>query len=159
MDIEPYCNKEIYFNEINNFFSQYEKHTGLQIIISAHPRANYNKRENPFNGRKIIIGNTVNLVKKSSNADLNIQFNGNDIECLSEAKNLGIAAFVGWIAAEFFIPMLVEQFELGVYTALAIAFFIGYSGIRLLPRLETQIFKRLDKVIGGAGEEKDKGEK
>ena len=76
-----------------------------------------------------------------------------------EVKNIGIAAFVGWIAAEFFIPMLVEQFELGVYTALAIAFFIGYSGIRLLPRLETQIFKRLDKVIGGAEEDKAKGEK
>ena len=78
-----------------------------------------------------------------------------------EVKNIGIAAFVGWIAAEFFIPMLVEQFELGVYTALAIAFFIGYSGIRLLPRLESQIFKRLDKVIGGVGEEtkQDKGEK
>ena len=76
-----------------------------------------------------------------------------------EIKNVGIAAFGVCIAAEFFIPMLVEQFELGVYTALAIAFFIGYSGIRLLPRLETQIFKRLDKVIGGAEEDKAKGEK
>ena len=51
---------------------------------------------------------------------------------LKEAKNLGIAAIVGWIAAEFFIPMLMELFEFGVYTALGIAFFIGYSGIRLL---------------------------
>ena len=49
-----------------------------------------------------------------------------------------------------------EQFEFGVYTALAIAFFIGYSGIRLLPHLETQVFKRLDKIIGGAEEDKDK---
>ena len=39
---------------------------------------------------------------------------------------------------------------------LAIAFFIGYSGIRLLPHLETQVFKRLDKLIGGAEEDKDK---
>ena len=66
-----------------------------------------------------------------------------------ELKNIGVAAVVGWIAAEFFIPMLMEQFEFGINTALAIAFFIGYSGIRLLPRLETQIFKRLDKTIGG----------
>jgi len=51
---------------------------------------------------------------------------------------------------------LMEQFKFGVYTALAIAFFIGYSGIRLLPHLETQVFKRLDKIIGGAEEEKDK---
>ena len=75
---------------------------------------------------------------------------------IKEAKNLGIAAIVGWIAAEFFIPALMEQFEFGVYTALAIAFFIGYSGIRLLPHLETQVFKRLDKIIGGAEEDKDK---
>ena len=49
---------------------------------------------------------------------------------IKEAKNLAIAAIVGWIAAEFFIPALMEQFGFGVYTALAIAFFIGYSGIR-----------------------------
>ncbi len=71
---------------------------------------------------------------------------------IREGKNIAIAAIVGWIAAEFFIPMLMEQFEFGPYTALAIAFFIGYSGIRLLPHLEKQIFKRLDKTIGGENE-------
>ena len=64
-----------------------------------------------------------------------------------EAKNLAVAAITGWIAAEFFIPMLMEQFEFGVYTALAIAFLIGYSGIRLLPRLEKKVFKKLDKAL------------
>ena len=64
-----------------------------------------------------------------------------------EAKNLAVAAAVGWIAAEFFIPMLMEQFEFGVYTALALAFIIGYSGIRLLPRLEKKVFKKLDKAL------------
>ena len=64
-----------------------------------------------------------------------------------EAKNLVVAAVVGWIAAEFFIPMLMEQFEFGVYTALALAFIIGYSGIRLLPRLEKKVFKKLDKAL------------
>ena len=49
-----------------------------------------------------------------------------------------------------------EWLEFGTYTALAIAFFIGYSGIRLLPHLETQIFKRLDKVIGGSPDDKEK---
>ena len=64
-----------------------------------------------------------------------------------EIKNLVIAAVVGWIAAEFFIPALMEQFEFGSYTALAIAFFIGYCGIRLLPHLEKKVFKRLDRVL------------
>ena len=64
-----------------------------------------------------------------------------------EAKNLLIAAVVGWLAAEFFIPMLMEQFEFGPYTALAIAFLIGYSGIRLLPHLEKKVFKKLDKAL------------
>jgi len=40
-----------------------------------------------------------------------------------------------------------ESFKFGVYTALAIAFMIGYMGIRLLPHLEKKITKKLDKVI------------
>jgi hypothetical protein len=43
--------------------------------------------------------------------------------------------------------MLMEQFEFGPYTALAIAFLIGYSGIRLLPKIEQKVFKKLDKAI------------
>lgn len=71
-----------------------------------------------------------------------------------EAKNLALAAGVGWIAAEFFIPMLMEQFEFGPYTALAIAFLIGYTGIRLLPHLERKFFKKLDKTIDSVIDDK-----
>ena len=70
-----------------------------------------------------------------------------------EAKNLLIAAVVGWLAAEFFIPALMEWFEFGVYTALAIAFLIGYSGIRLLPKLEKKVFKKLDKALDNVMED------
>ncbi len=69
----------------------------------------------------------------------------------TEAKNLGLAVVVGWVAAEFAIPALMEAFEFGPYTALGIAFMIGYSGIRLLPHLEKRIFKKLDKVIDDVG--------
>ena len=65
----------------------------------------------------------------------------------TELKNVGLAAAVGWIAAEFFIPALMEWLEFGVNTALAIAFLIGYMGIRLLPHLERKIVKKLDKAI------------
>ena len=70
---------------------------------------------------------------------------------ITEAKNLGLAVVVGWVAAEFAIPALMEAFEFGPYTALGIAFMIGYSGIRLLPHLEKRIFKKLDKVIDDVG--------
>ena len=63
-----------------------------------------------------------------------------------------MAALVGWIAAEFFIPMLMEQFQFGTYTALAIAFIIGYSGIRLLPHVEKKLFKKLDDALDSIGD-------
>ena len=65
----------------------------------------------------------------------------------SELKNVLLAAATGWIAAEFFIPALMEWLEFGPYTALAIAFVIGYMGIRLLPHLEKKIMKKVDKAI------------
>jgi hypothetical protein len=68
-----------------------------------------------------------------------------------EAKNLALSVAVGWIAAEFAIPALMEQFEFGPYTALGIAFLFGYSGIRLLPHLEKRIFKKLDRIIDDVG--------
>ena len=68
-----------------------------------------------------------------------------------EAKSLGLAVAVGWVAAEFAIPALMEQFEFGSYTALGIAFMIGYSGIRLLPHLEKRIVKKVDKIIDDVG--------
>jgi hypothetical protein len=71
----------------------------------------------------------------------------------SEIKNVLLAAAAGWIAAEFAIPALMEQFEFGVYTALAIAFLIGYMGIRVLPHLEAKITKKLDKAIDNIGKD------
>ena len=70
---------------------------------------------------------------------------------LTEAKNLALAVVVGWVAAEFAIPALMEQFEFGPYTALGIAFLIGYSGIRLLPHLEKRLFKKIDRVVDDVG--------
>ena len=65
----------------------------------------------------------------------------------SELKNVVLAAATGWIAAEFAIPALMESFKFGPYTALGIAFMIGYMGIRLLPHLEKKIMKKIDKTI------------
>jgi hypothetical protein len=35
------------------------------VIIAAHPRSDYHKKNNPFNGRQCIINETINLVKYS----------------------------------------------------------------------------------------------
>ena len=70
---------------------------------------------------------------------------------VTEAKNLALAVVVGWVAAEFAIPALMEQFEFGPYTALGIAFLIGYSGIRLLPHLEKRLFRKIDRVVDDVG--------
>ena len=62
---------------------------------------------------------------------------------LSAVKNVGLALIVGWIAAEFFIPPVMKHFTLDMTWGPAIAFLIGYMGIRLLPMAEEIITKRL----------------
>ena len=54
-----------------------------------------------------------------------------------------IAVIVGWIAAEFFIPAAMSHFKFGPEVALALAFVIGYCGIRLLPKIEDALMNRV----------------
>ena len=58
-------------------------------------------------------------------------------------KDVFLALVVGWIAAEFFIPPIMKHWTLDMTWGPAIAFVIGYCGIRLLPAIEN----RLKKVI------------
>ena len=62
---------------------------------------------------------------------------------LSAVKNVALALIIGWIAAEFFIPPIMKHFQLDMTWGPAIAFLIGYMGIRLLPMAEEIITKRL----------------
>jgi hypothetical protein len=56
---------DIYFRKINYFFEFIEKKYNIEVVIAAHPKAlNYNKI-NPFNSRKLIFGETSNLVRYS----------------------------------------------------------------------------------------------
>ncbi len=57
------CEPESYYHELNGFFSRFENQTRLEIIIAGHPRADYNARDNAFNGRKLAQGQTLSLVK------------------------------------------------------------------------------------------------
>ena len=58
-------------------------------------------------------------------------------------KGVGIAIIVGIIAAEWFIPPIMKHWELDMTWGPAMAFVIGYCGIRLLPAIDY----RLKKVI------------
>ena len=58
-------------------------------------------------------------------------------------RDLLISVLVGWVAAEFFIPALMAHFGFGVEVALAIAFICGYSGVRVMSKIEGTI---LDKI-------------
>ena len=60
-------------------------------------------------------------------------------------KDLALAIFVGWLAAEFFIPPIMKHWTLDVTWGPAIAFIIGFSGIRLLPVMEEAIAQRIKK--------------
>ena len=57
---------------------------------------------------------------------------------LDGLKDIVIAIIVGWIAAEFFIPPIMKHWGLAMIWGPAIAFMVGYSGIRLLPILEAR---------------------
>ena len=63
----------------------------------------------------------------------------------SGLKDVGLAIIVGWIAAEFFIPPIMKHWTLDIVWGPAIAFLIGYCGIRLLPKAEEIITSRLSK--------------
>lgn len=58
-------------------------------------------------------------------------------------KDVGVAIIVGVVAAEWFIPPIMKHWELDMTWGPAMAFVVGYCGIRLLPAIEN----RLRKVI------------
>tara|TARA_B110000008_G_scaffold178751_1_gene178045 strand:- start:426 stop:1577 length:1152 start_codon:yes stop_codon:yes gene_type:complete len=63
--IEPDCDEQIYYKEINNFFDLIEKEMGIKVVIAAHPKSVYENKGDLFNNRKIIYGKTAELVSNS----------------------------------------------------------------------------------------------
>ena len=54
---------DIYYKKMNSFFDNIEKNYNLKVIIAAHPRAEYEKIGDVWNGREIIYGKTIELVR------------------------------------------------------------------------------------------------
>ena len=57
-----------------------------------------------------------------------------------------LSVFIAAVSAEFFVPPIIHSFDLHITFSPAIAFFIGYSGMRLIPMMERKISQALDKL-------------
>lgn len=64
LNIKPYCNSKIYYQELLKFFDFFENKHQIEIVIAGHPKVNYIKNSNLFK-RKIFLYKTLDLVKSS----------------------------------------------------------------------------------------------
>lgn len=62
---------DLYHLALNQLFHKIEQQFDLEVIIAAHPKADYSGLNNPFGNRKIFKNQTVALVKKSQLVILN----------------------------------------------------------------------------------------
>ena len=61
-----FCPPEIYYPQMNEFFTYFERETGLPVTVAAHPRANYSGRENPYGNRRLVTGRTEGYTKRAA---------------------------------------------------------------------------------------------
>jgi hypothetical protein len=63
---KPPVSEKSYYQSMNYFFDNFEKITGVEIIIASHPRLSTIKSKNQWGSRRSIIGETPLLVKESN---------------------------------------------------------------------------------------------
>lgn len=63
--VKPNISANKYYLLLNKFFKLIEDQLGLEVIIAAHPRSNYENHPDYFEYRKWIRGQTIKLVKES----------------------------------------------------------------------------------------------
>ncbi len=66
LDVEPVASPEEYYPLLCKFFDYLENKFSSRIVIAAHPRSHYEKHNAPYNGRTVVHGKTVELVKNSA---------------------------------------------------------------------------------------------
>jgi hypothetical protein len=62
---KPRVTAEQYYPKLRDFFDYLESTYNVKIVIAAHPRSHYESHPGYFDGRPVIRGKTVELVKKS----------------------------------------------------------------------------------------------
>jgi hypothetical protein len=65
MKTKPYSTPDEYYPNLCEYFTFLEKELDIDVVIAAHPRANYNKHPDYFGGRKVLMGKTASLVKNA----------------------------------------------------------------------------------------------
>lgn len=55
-----------YFSSLRRVFDEVEHALGLEVVIAAHPRADYSNLDRPFGDRRMIAGETMRLIRDSS---------------------------------------------------------------------------------------------
>ena len=60
---KPFSKYEEYYSLLCRFFKYLEDVYGSKIVIAAHPRSNYEDHPDYFDGRRVIKGKTVELVR------------------------------------------------------------------------------------------------
>ncbi|MFC1822594.1 hypothetical protein ACFL9T_07790 [Thermodesulfobacteriota bacterium] len=63
LKVTPPTKPEEYYPALCKFFSHLERKFGLEVIIAAHPRSNYEKKADLFGKRQIVRGKTSELVR------------------------------------------------------------------------------------------------
>lgn len=61
----PFSRPEEYYPSLCRFFTYLENKLGIKIVIAAHPRSDYDKHPDYFEGRQVIKGKTIELIKNS----------------------------------------------------------------------------------------------
>lgn len=64
-DDEP-VQPQSYYAPLRRFFDVFERKTGLNVVIAAHPRSNYEQMGEPFGPRLIVKDSTAEMVKCAS---------------------------------------------------------------------------------------------
>ena len=62
---DPAKGAEAYLEKMNRLFDRIEAKTGLRVVIAAHPRSQYETLGNPFGGRELVKGSTLEWVDRS----------------------------------------------------------------------------------------------
>lgn len=58
--------EEAYFRSLNRLFDRIEETLGMPVVIAGHPRCDYDDEDKRFGGRRVIVGDTQNLVRHAS---------------------------------------------------------------------------------------------